>query len=370
MKQNKKSIAALALGLALFAGGVAMSVAAVWAHVGALSAINEFRNSLYVRSDAEYVSNYDAYPVIVSGELTYDGDAYDPIFGVSVDAPLLARVSEMYQWLPRGDGFEAGWSEEIVDTGDAGHSNPTSYPAGTESGAYSAPSAMLGEFYVRDWQLSMLPTHEKLSELPSVDTKGFFTAGDYITNSTDPDSPKIGDVRIRYEYVSAGEITLTGMQLNGGVKNWKSENGHVFELAFEGKLTWEEVIDGYRDEFEKIVWWLFIPGIVVTIGGAALAMNGFAGVSGYNATMTVTLGKKKHSCSGARAASAYGAVFGALVLAVTLSSMRVTVGAIWLLVSIVLAVVFLYAFIMNVAHNTPKRVKPEKPYEPILRKKD
>lgn len=371
MKNNRAKIAAFVLGVILLAAGAAATVVSVGPHASAMQAINEFRDKAYVREDAEPEKDYTGRIVIVSGKISYDeGGASDPVFGVSADAAMIVRVAEMYQWLPSGDGFERGWSEELVDTDDASHANPTSYPSNVGSGVYSAHSVKVGGYRVTDDQLASLPSRQRIESPGDIDIRGYRTVGEYITNAENYDAPEIGDVRIRFEYVTVREMTLTGVQFEGAVESWRSSDRSEYGLSFEGRQTKAEVIAAYRRAADPVIWWLLVIGAVAAVGGAVLTVFGFRALSGYKPTLKLRIRKKKIELEGGRAAAVYSSALGIVTFAVALASAWARISAMWLLAALVLAVVFLYIFIPNVVKNTPKREKPETPYEPILRRRD
>ncbi len=372
MKNKFLKIAAAVLGVILLASGIALTAMSLAARADAAGAIKEFEDDSYVREDGKYVNDFDMYLVIVPGEAEYDeGGAVDPIFGVSADSVLLSRISEMYQWLPSGSGgFEKGWSEELVDTGDAEHKNPAAYPASTGSGEFAAAAVHIGGFYVGDEQLSCLKARERIGSLPETDVHGFRTEGEYITNAEDLSSPEIGDVRIRYEYVTSREITITGMQLDGRAQDW-TRDGHTFYHGFDGRLSKADVVAEYRRAAAPVVYPMLAAGIAAAICGAVVAVISLSALIGYSASVTLPLGKKrKFSAAGRRAEVIYGVLLGALSSALTASAMFAGSVAVWLVLSVALFATFAVVFGVNIIKHTPRRVREETPYVPILRRNE
>lgn len=374
MKDTKKikSIAAMVAGVALIAVGLTAQCMSMKAHVTETMAINEYRDEAFVRTDKdEYELKYSGYGMIAQGELSYDeGGAADPIFGVTADSPLIVRISEMYQWVPSGDGFEKEWRAELIDTDDESHKNPASYPSNAGSGNFSAHSVKLGGLKISDELLAKLETRKSVETLPEVDARGFRTVGEYITNAADINAPEIGDVRIRYEYATEKTVTVSGMQRSEGIVEWFNDDDVKLSRVFEGILSKAEVIASYRRTAAPVVLWLLLPGLVAAVGGAVLLVFGFRWLSGYNPTCGITLKKKKLKFDGERAALIYGGLLGVIATAIAISASWAGVSAMWLVISIAAAVVFLNVFVPNIIKNTPKHVKPEAPYEPILRKRD
>lgn len=372
-----KKCAALVFSVLLTVGGGVLGALSVRDRVLDLEVADEFDGeSFYFATAPEKVdSKYLGYGIVIHGDLTYEGNgADDPLFGVGADSAVLFRISEMYQWIKDGSDYKKAWSSELVDTGDDTHANPDKYPLDSGSSPIPAHNVRLGGYKVSDGLLPQLTSREKLSSLPDVDVEGFHTDGEYITNSRDPSSPEIGDVRVRYEYATAKEVTLCGMQFESAIAEWTSDiTDSEYFRSFEGNLDKEGVLRAYRREAASPIWLMLIPGVIVMTGGAVLIVLSFIYATGYKPTLKLSSGKKgakKRSFEGRTAALIYGMILGVLTSAVVVSAMWIRVAPLFLLACVVIAVVFMFFFVTDIVSNTPRRQKQEEEYVPILKHHD
>ena len=365
----------MVLGIAICAVGVVCMKNAISPRAEWVEAIDAYRSRAYPRTDSnELDTAYNGHPVALAGKLSYDeGGASDPVFDVHADSAMLVRVSEMYQWTEDGDGGYTGvWSEELLFGGD-GHPNPASYPANMKSGFYSAHDVKIGGLKVSDEQLSQLTTRERITSLPDVDVRGYRTVGEYVTNAGSLDSPEIGDVRIHFEYMVADTITVAGMQRSGGIVDWRSPNELWFSYVFEGRLTVAETASRlyHVDVAGKVVWWMLIVGIAVTLAGPIAVVYGYASLTRYKPMLK--FGKKSksgRSVDGAPAILLHGLIIGAISAAIAAAASWSGVSSLWLMISLAVGAVYLYVAVIDLFKRTPRRVKVEAEYKPILVKKD
>ncbi len=372
-KSTALRAAALACGLILLFGGAFLSAAAVMPAAKTRQAADEYAASAYDRgADDKYDYKYNGYPVLVHGDITSDeGGAEDPFFGVSADTLLLVRKSEMFQWVPDGKGgFVTEWREDIIDTGDGEHRNPSEYPLNTGSAYFSAHTVRLCGYRVKDEQLACLTSREKIKELPEGEVRGFRADGEYMTNSKDPSSPEPGDVRVSFEYVTSKTMTLAGLHRSEAVEAWRASNGVSVYGVYEGEISSRSAAEAWADGADGVIIWLLPLGIAASLLGGAASVLLLSRLISYDPSLRVPFGKKKLSLKGMRAALTYGVLLGVLSACVGISAAWARAGALPLLAALVLSVVFLYLFIPNVIRNTPRRQKKEAPYEPILKKRD
>lgn len=380
MKKRFKDLCpmlAAAFSAIIALSGIPVSAISMRDRATAFENIEEYKNSTHLVTGelTEVDSRYAERGVIVQGKFSYDeGGAEDPIFGVGVDAVMLVRISEMYQWTKDGGEYVKEWSEELIDTGDASHANPTQYPLQSASGFYGAHNIKVGPYKVANDLISTLPSREKLEKLPDVDVSGFRTVGGYITNAENPDSPEIGDVRVRFEYMTATEVTVSGVQRDENIETWfATGTNRRFYAIFEGRIGMDKVIASYRRGADAPSYPMLTAGAVLSLGGAVLTVLSLMKFFGYKPTLTLPGGKKKKktpALEGVGAGIVYAVTAGVLFVFVGTSFAFIgTMALLTLAAAVLLAVYFLFAFVPNVRRNTPKRKKDDY-YEPIIRRRD
>lgn len=166
--------------------------------------------------------------VTVAGTLSVKKPPRDTQLGIGADAIMLLRFAEMLQWQEKCDGasctYQEVWSPQIIDSKKfrepEGHKNPERLPITT--GRFSAGEVRLGAFLVdaaalgnyrldSSLQTKPVPYPVKDAELPSNlaisfrEVNGSLYAGD-------PEHRAVGDLRITYRIIPAGEVELVGTQ--------------------------------------------------------------------------------------------------------------------------------------------------------------
>lgn len=361
---------ALTLGIILLIVGIVLTPISISSRVKEIGALETLNDKAYFRKGAVVDSKYNGHPVFTSGELTYEAPgATDTVFGVTADSAMLFRVSEMAQWNTVDGEVKLVWSEEIIPSPDASHENPEKYPSNSKSNYYTAISVSVGDYSVSEEQLFLIEEKAALETLPSVDVRGFKTVGGYITNSENLDNPKVGDVRIRYEYIDADVVTLAGKQREAVIVSHTNFDDVPFFAALVGEYTRAEVIDYFRDNSAGIVWWLLLIAVISLLIGAVLLFDGFTALTKYSPTLS-EFGKKAEELDKKTVTLIYAVVFALVIFAVTYAISWAGVYPIWLVVVLFAAFIYFYVLISDIVKNMPKRVKKEAEYVPILVKRE
>lgn len=166
--------------------------------------------------------------VTVAGALTVTKPPRDTQLGIGADGIMLLRFAEMLQWQEKCNGasctYQQVWSPQAIDSRkfreQEGHKNPERLPITT--GRFSAGEVRLGAFLVdaaalgnyrldSALQTKPVPYPVKDAELPSNlaisfrEVNGALYAGD-------PEHRAVGDLRISYRVIPAGNVELVGTQ--------------------------------------------------------------------------------------------------------------------------------------------------------------
>lgn len=361
---------ALVLGIVMLLTGIILSSVSLRDRIIEISALEKYNNNVVIRKNGEFHSDYNGYPIITYGELSYeDGSAKDTLFGVSADTAILYRISEMYQWTAEDGKIVAVWSEELIPSPDSEHENPTAFPSNTKSNYYTARTVTLGGYSISADVLLMLNDKAKLEKLPSVDTRGFSTDGEYITNAEDLSAPKVGDVRIRYEYATADVITIAGKQRSETIVGYGNYGDTNFFLAKDGEHSQAKMISALRDIAVDAVWWMLILGCVLTALSGFLIFDGFVRLTKYSPKFPSFAKGKSEICAPA-SVYIYSAALGAISLMATLSLLWAETYPIPAFVTAVAAVIYFYILGGDIIKNMPRPKKKEAEYVPILIKRD
>jgi hypothetical protein len=142
----------------------------------------------------------------------------DPEFGLKTDTPVLVRHVEMFQWRELHFGsevsYEMAWVDHPVDASGfaqpAGHANPAGFPLTKKK--FDAGLVQIGGFRLSPELIRALPgsamVQPDLKSLPANLAASFGLYGNYLTTSSQTDSPRIGDLRVSWEKIPLQPITV------------------------------------------------------------------------------------------------------------------------------------------------------------------
>jgi Transmembrane protein 43 len=231
--------------------------------------------------------------VHVTGPLTTTAPLADPEFGVTVQAAVLARQVEMYQWKEEqrtetsknfGGSEErttvytyvGTWSSHRIDSSrfkQSGKSNPQMR---YQSVTIAAKDATLGGFRPSEGVLRRLAAKESLP----VDTalegrireRGNKTqiVDGVIYLGADPANPAIGDLRISYHVARPTTATIVGRQSGWDFATFQTKAGDALLFAKSGAVTAADIFAQAQEENRMLTWILRAVGIVVMLIGFAL----------------------------------------------------------------------------------------------------
>ena len=142
----------------------------------------------------------------------------DPEFNLRVNAPVLLRHVEMFQWrevrIGRSVHYEQDWVDRPVDASHfeqpAGHANPAAFPLSSQK--FVAGLVQIGGFKLSPTLLHALPgsapVTPDLQALPQNLAVSFSRYQDYLITSAQPGYPRLGDVRVSWDEVPLQQVTV------------------------------------------------------------------------------------------------------------------------------------------------------------------
>lgn len=235
--------------------------------------------------------------VHVSGTAETEELLQDPAFGVAVFGFHLERRVEMYQWREDRDrktekkmggstetrttySYERVWSDELIDSGGfkkpAGHANPGSFPIAPREvtasrvtlGAYRLPPSMVQR--LRDFEPVELPAREALPE--EIRDRSHLR-DDLIYVGSDPSSPEVGDLRIRFAYVPPGPVSLVAQQVGDTFSRYPTTAGGTIELVRSGVASAEAMFAAAERSNRMLTWLLRGGGFLLLFLGVGLVLR-------------------------------------------------------------------------------------------------
>ena len=288
-KKHKRKTAIGVFGLILVLAG---SIALFW---------NEWRSAsqsatLIAGERAVVGAGLDRVPsegmsglVHLAGPARPSGLTSDPLLPVTTEALRLDRVVEMYQWREfsqgtgdnRTDNYEAIWAEGRIPSerfrDRMRHSNPAA-PA-IASARFYPDEVALGVFAVAPEILDLLPANEGVVAAPGreVFIEGRALRGEgsaFLTGSLA--NPEIGDVRVRYQAVPAGEISVLA-GLDGSVLGpWTAPNGGIIALAEPGLRTSGQMFGAAYRSNALTTWAIRFAGTLGIFVGLSILLGHIA----------------------------------------------------------------------------------------------
>lgn len=260
--------------------------------------INIYKSMQIERDNVTDIENdmvndlYEDSLVCVSGKVSINETLKDSKFGVSVKSPKLVRVVEMYQYKQNGNKYNKVWSSELFDTSySEEYKNPVSMPYSSTS--YFASDVKVGAFRLSFEQLSNLDANKYYSEFNQniISSLGYVINDKYITNSSDINNPKIGDIRISFKYNDYKEISVLALQKSDTFETYNSSNGEVINEVVKGIKTGNEILDDISDNNKILLWGLRVVLTITSMIGFILILNNFKKLN----KKVLLLGNVKHT---------------------------------------------------------------------------
>lgn len=244
--------------------------------------INIYKSTQIERDNLTDIENdmvndlYEDSLVCVSGKININETLTDSKFGVSVKSPKLVRIVEMYQYKQNGNKYSKVWSSELFDTSySEEYKNPISMPYSSTS--YFASDVKVGVFRLSFEQLSNLDTNKYYDEFNQniIKSLGYVINDKYITNSSDINNPKIGDIRISFKYNDYKDITVLALQKSDTFETYNSSNGENINVVINGIKTGNEVLDNISNNNKLLLWGIRVILSITIMIGFILIFNNF-----------------------------------------------------------------------------------------------
>jgi len=235
--------------------------------------------------------------VHLTGLATTEATLTDPVFGVSEQALKLKRLVEMYQWKEKSESktnkklgggtetvtdysYRQDWADRLVNAESfeypEGHENPDSMPY--LSAMQTADQVSLGAFTLSRSLAGKINNFEPLlisSEKPLPEalesTATVLNGGYYIgTNSA---APQIGDVRVKFEVVKPGQVSVVAKQVGNSFEPYLTQASGTIELLQVGAHSAEAMIKAAEASNRMMTWLLRLVGFVLMMGGLNLVFK-------------------------------------------------------------------------------------------------
>jgi hypothetical protein len=239
-------------------------------------------------------------PVHLTANTKAGSTLEDPPFGVSAKAIRLSRQVQLYEWVESTKTEKRkklGGGEETITTYDynkqwvtnhqdssafkeKGHENPA--PAGEISPTViNSTDSTIGAFKLQDPVLSHLDSYTKLplQNITLPGDKKFKVSNDMLYQGKDPATPAVGDIKIEYQVVNPGQLSLIAKQAGNSFDTYVTKNGTKCLYVKAGAHSAPEMIADAEESNSMITWVLRLVGWVLMCIGFSLLLGPIAAVA-------------------------------------------------------------------------------------------
>jgi Transmembrane protein 43 len=234
--------------------------------------------------------------VHVSGTATALQAPVDADFNVQTKGLLLERKVEMFQWkedeesrtekkLGGGERkittyrYSTAWSDKSLDSARfherEGHVNPDKLPF--PSRRFAAPEVRLGDFVLGEAITGQLsgeqPVTPDVSKLPPNLAASFQAKGDTLYTGKSTESPKVGDVRVRFEIVPEQPVSVIGAQTAATLAAYPTKAGNSLLLVDSGTHAAADMFKAAEASNSRLTWILRAVGLAMMWIGLRMAFG-------------------------------------------------------------------------------------------------
>lgn len=243
--------------------------------------------------------------VHLSGLATTEEILRDPQFAVEEVGIHLARRVEMYQWVEdkrttgKGDNrkteyyYDLEWHEGALDSSrfenPQGHENPDLRYAET---SVTADDVHIGKYRLSDplkrsmnrYVTVSINEDRLLEELPEDQWDQYLVRNNQLfwsETSPNPESPELGDLRIRFEVVRPADVSLVAKLQGDRFTEYRTSNNEPFERLYLGAFSAEQVMEKLTLENTFMAWLLRIIGTGMCIVGFWMVLGPIRSITSF-----------------------------------------------------------------------------------------
>jgi hypothetical protein len=292
----KDALVGVVFGLGLFIGSFPL----IWWNEGRAitqtESLNEGAKAVIDVAVDNVVPGNEGKLVHLTGTIAAREPLTEPDFGFTTKGLKLTRVVEMYQWVEHektekrkklGGGtettktysYDKQWKDEPINSSrfrhEEGHENPGAFPInGTE---ITAQDAHLGGFSVGDDIVGKLKDPQNLpAPEGGAMPQGFTREGAYYYQGDNPQSPKLGDVRVSYTLIPEGNYSVVARQGGASLGAYQTKAGNPILLVAAGSKSAAEMFQKAQEDNNFLTWLLRGLGLVMMWIGLGLFFRPFA----------------------------------------------------------------------------------------------
>jgi len=231
----------------LIVGAALLVIGLLWFLSSELNAVRDQRRRHRIVDEVKVIDSNtlpdleDGQLVAMSGDTVPLTQLSDPEFQAKTQALHMRRIVEVYQWVPEeGDNtrYVQTWTRSQVDsTGfPPAYQNPP--PRSPVPGPWSdtAQKVSLGSFQLSPPLIREVQNYQSWIPAQMTPPRGWHSRGSAYIRSEDPEHPAAGDIRVRFEIVPPGPITVLAAQEESVLVPWQDPwQGPLFRVRL-GKV--------------------------------------------------------------------------------------------------------------------------------------
>lgn len=220
----------------------------------------------------------------------------DDVFGAAGAGLIkLKRNVELFQWVENKKetkktelggkettvteySYRTEWDDEVHSSSDFrkpdGHANPeprfgseTFMSKNATLGAFRLPESLLSAW--NDYKTHALP---KVENLPDELRKTAKLQGDWLVISAAPEAPKVGDARVQFESIMAGDASVLARQVKDTFEPYPTAAGTTLARISSGVLSKEAMFAAAESENKIITWFLRGLGFLLMVIGLGMLL--------------------------------------------------------------------------------------------------
>jgi hypothetical protein len=233
--------------------------------------------------------------VHLTGELTAQNPARDPVFGVTGNGAIrLKRDVEMYQWREETHSethenvggskttetsytYQRIWSTTPISSGSfkhpEGHNNP---PMSMQGQTFDGGEVKLGIYRLTPRLLEEVAAFAPLDAGSANAPEGYRRDGAGLYHGNDPGSPVVGDLRISFESVQPQTYSMVAALASGSLAEYRGTRDYTIALAAPGAVSAEQLFKAKKAAESTLTWILRGVGFVVMLIGFLLVARPFS----------------------------------------------------------------------------------------------
>ncbi len=254
------------------------------------------RITVNVSADRVEASN-DGRLVHVTGRAEGKDTVSDATFAVSAPGLIkLRRKVELYQWIEKKEShtkkklggseettteysYKMDWDSKVHNSAEfhkpEGHSNPPPAYSKQDFSSHDATLAAfrLPDFLISDWSDYRPHTSPSADKLPEPLRSKAINRDDWLYISANADAPQVGDTRVKFESIPAGDASVLARQVKDTFEPYATKAGTSIARIASGVQSKESMFAAAKSENKMMTWLLRGAGFLLMFIGLTLVLN-------------------------------------------------------------------------------------------------